>query len=531
MYTRRGAFAIATAAVFILFGFTAAACGDREEIATVVASVTPTPTSVTETPTPPTSTTEPPTATPNPPTATAIPSSTPTPGPTSTPTPTPTPTVVQLAREVLATFSWYREDGRVEWHSRLTNTLLNIAVRYPDLFANLADRPWLNAADTEESLFPLFEAVDRLYAISDTLKDGQSAILLLDMPFLAEIDGDEAQQLDTLNRLAHIEAESFNVFVDYSAMQGGITGDNTPHDLYVAYLRANDAEGSARLFISGHPEYISETTLRRIIEFRVDHPDVYAAVSQYFIQEGKARAIREDAQNLAAIDEDLALRLARMEFNTFYAASAVNAWKLFKDAVIIDSVRATEILEMYENNGGINTSNAADFNVEIATIVLPEIGRTLQELDWVRDGIDPPERTVTNDSVMVASSREEMTLHYIFEQTRTGETDIVEMVLERGWVQDKLTDAEAFAGRYLIKNLDPEDAVELMGMQFLEDVVNEDVDALSSIRKYIDEVRDIPGFSLDNLLDHRRIDGEITPQNLRYLEIAIEDTLEDARDN
>ena len=70
-----------------------------------------------------------------------------------------------------------------------------------------------------------------------------------------------------------------------------------------------------------------------------------------------------------------------------------------------------------------------------------------------------------------------------------------------------------------------------MGMQFLEDVDSQDVDALISIRKYIDEVRDIPGFSRDNLLEHRRIDGEITPQNLRYLEIAIQDTLEDARDN
>ena len=531
MNTRRGVFAIVTAALFILFGLAAVACGDREEIATIVAPVTPSPTSVTETPTPPTSTTEPPTATPNPPTVTAIPSSTPTPGPTSTPTPTPTPTVVQLAREVLATFSWYREDGRVEWHSRLTNTLLNIAVRYPNLFADLADRPWLNAADPGESLFPLFEAVDRLYAISDTLKDGQSAILLLDMPFLAEIDGDEAQQLDPLNRLAHIEAESFNVLVDYFAIQGGITADSTTHDLYVTYLRANDEEGSARLFIDGHPEYVGEYTLNRIVEFRADHPDVYTVVSQYFDQSGRAWAITEDARNLAAIDEDLALRLARMGFNTFYAASAVNAWKLFKDAVIIDSARATEILEEYENNGGINTSNAADFNVEIATIVLPEIGRTLQELDWVRDGIDPPERIETNDSVIVVSSREEMTLHYILEQTRTGETDIVEMVLERGWVQDKLTDAEAFAVRYLVKNLDPEDAIELMSMRFLEDVDNEDVDALSSIRKYIDEVRDIPGFSLDNLLEHRRIDGEITPQNLRYLEIAIQDTLEDARDN
>ena len=522
MNTRRGVFTIVTAALFILFGLAAVACGDREEIATIVAPVTPSPTSVTETPTPPTSTAEPPTATP---------SSTPTPGPTSTPTPTPTPTVAQLAREVLATFSWYREDGQAEWHSSLTNTLLNTAVRYPDLFADLADRPWLNAADPQESLRPLFVAVGRLYAISDTLKVGQPAIQLLDMPLLAEIDGDEAQQLDPLNRLAHIEAESFNVLVDYFAIQGGITADSTTHDLYVTYLRANDEEGSARLFIDGHPEYVGEYTLNRIVEFRADHPDVYTVVSQYFDQSGRAWAIAEDARNLAAIDEDLALRLARMGFNTFYAASAVNAWKLFKDAVIIDSARATEILEEYENNGGINTSNAADFNVEIATIVLPEIARTLQGLDWVRDGIDAPKTIRTNDSVRMLSSTEEQTLHYILEQTRTGGTDIVKRVLDRGWVQDKLTEQEAFAVRYLIKDLDPEDAIELMGMQFLEDVDSQDVDALISIRKYIDEVRDIPGFSRDNLLEHRRIDGEITPQNLRYLEIAMQDTLEDARDN
>ena len=101
---------------------------------------------------------------------------------------------------------------------------------------------------------------------------------------------------------------------------------------------------------------------------------------------------------------------------------------------------------------------------------------------------------------------------------------VVRGLLTKDWIMDKLTVLEKrVIWRLIGWESRAEVAARLVDMQFLDDLTEEDMQVLANL-SYKGQFSDV---DLDDLLSHRRIGGEITDTNRRYLQTAYDDIRED----
>lgn len=101
--------------------------------------------------------------------------------------------------------------------------------------------------------------------------------------------------------------------------------------------------------------------------------------------------------------------------------------------------------------------------------------------------------------------------------------DVLDAVLAKRWLEDKLIRDERHVAYSLLNSLERSESLALVDMQFLDSVSLVDREALWIVEDFLDEYRVKPGGPLAEVLSHRRIDGEFTDSNLRYLQVAIDD--------
>ena len=97
--------------------------------------------------------------------------------------------------------------------------------------------------------------------------------------------------------------------------------------------------------------------------------------------------------------------------------------------------------------------------------------------------------------------------------------------MRRGWIQDSVTSDEYLATQRLPAFTDDVPGM-LIGMEFFDEIDGEDTQILFLLRKFLSSVENAPALSLSDVLNDRRISGEITDANRHHVQAVIDDVLE-----
>ena len=528
-----GAWKHATVGVTILIAATLGlmACTERQEAPTV----TPTATSETATPTPMPSPTPLHTPTPTPAPPMPTPTATPTPLPTATPTPTPTPTLKQLNLAVISQFSWYRPDREMPRDEQIVfDHLCDMSVKYPPLFVAILQEEWLNGDDGRVSSFAP-EVTGLLLDISDLQDSGSSAIKLIEMPFLDDLEYrpfDDVWRLQVLVELVEKGNDEFSAFLDHMDLQGGITDDHHPHVLYLPYVRATDAEVYGRINTIPPHEQHGRIADEEMARMAVKYPEVFWALTDNSIDTHIEVQVVQLALLLADTDEAVAGRAAGMPFAPSWVSLSERTWVYLLELAREDANVTHAIFDEYEEQGGITNYDLDEVILAAMETVNPELYGTLSRFDWIRNGVSTEVHSrPTGNSVYVNIRGGYYSDTYAFAimlQPLEGEHSALYQVarglLTKDWIMDKLTVLEK---RVIWRLIGWESraavAARLVDMQFLDDLTEEDMQVLANLSSR-GQFSDV---DLDDLLSHRRIGGEITDSNRRYLQTAYDDIRED----
>ena len=502
---------LATVAI-ILAVMLATACGER--VGTVTPAVSPEPTPSAEQPTalPITSPTE-------------APIQTPTPRPTRTPappTPTPTPTLGELT---VPRFGWYtNEETNSANKSHLIGSLLRISEKYPVLFDALIQEPWLNPVDVPETFEPVIDVVNGIESVAE-VEDGKTAALkVLSMPFLDSLEGDEVELLDVLGGLTRFGANHLSIFLDHAITKGGLTDRERRVDIYYTYMEAHDPAGMNRLFRGRLPEDSDVDILKEMIDLHGRYPAAYFATSEKFTVPDYAISLVVNVARLAAIDEQLARRMAQMPFNNIPGGLDTEAWVFVEMAAGLNREATETLLEKYEMQGGADHSTLSLLVMDAAHFFAPTVVETLRNFDWVTDGVDGPRIEAEDGGIVAIKSLEERMVGTILWSTR-WDSPWIEQLMRRGWIQDSVTSDEYRATQRLPAFTDDVPGM-LIGMEFFDEIDGEDTQILFLLRKFQRSVENAPALSLSDVLNDHRISGEITDANRHHVQAVIDDVLE-----
>ena len=535
MKFKRRAFTTITAAVFILFGLAATACGDREQITTVVASVPPSPTSETDTPAP----TPPPSATPEPPTTTPnLPTPTPQP-PTATPAPTPTPTVQESKLALIGQMGWYgnaalEEDTR----SSLEESLCALAIDHPTVFDAVIRRGWIDPPD-QQQLDVVASVVRRLLALAQI--EETVALDVLAMQFLDSVEpvesfdndyliGAEIHVLDSLVLLAGRASGDFGDFLESLPFDGGILDEyliydddddskqDLVEDIFYFFVQWDDPE------LAGEIDMLTEhvTFAKDIVQFYYSNPMVYRQLYDGLSARGASASAILNFILVAELDSGIALSISEMPVAT--TESYLEPWFELRLAMRFDTEKVREIVNTYADADGIVDADVPELFLQLIGVYAPEVSEMLAALPWISDGIRPIEfRIEDGRRINRSGTGEDEVLLTLLEWVSEPDRPALIKLLEKDWIQDAEIDRlERQTLRSLVGNFSGEEGEVLLDLQFLASIENDDRFALSRlIHMNAPEVE--LDFPFQDILEHPRFNGDITNENQCYLERVIEE--------
>ena len=535
MKFKRRAFTTITAAVFILFGLAATACGDREQITTVVASVPPSPTSETDTPAP----TPPPSATPEPPTTTPnLPTPTPQP-PTATPAPTPTPTVQESKLALIGQMGWYgnaalEEDTR----SSLEESLCALAIDHPTVFDAVIRRGWIDPPD-QQQLDVVASVVRRLLALAQI--EETVALDVLAMQFLDSVEpvesfdndyliGAEIHVLDSLVLLAGMASGDFGDFLESLPFDGGILDEyliydddddskqDLVEDIFYFFVQWDDPE------LAGEIDMLTEhvTFAKDIVQFYYSNPMVYRQLYDGLSARGASASTILNFILVAELDSGIALSISEMPVAT--TESYLEPWFELRLAMRFDTEKVREIVNTYADADGIVDADVPELFLQLIGVYAPEVSEMLAALPWISDGIRPIEfRIEDGRRINRSGTGEDEVLLTLLEWVSEPNRPALIKLLEKDWIQDAEIDRlERQTLRSLVGNFSGEEGEVLLDLQFLASIENDDRFALSRlIHMNAPEVE--LDFPFQDILEHPRFNGDITNDNQCYLERVIEE--------
>ena len=535
MKFKRRAFTTITAAVFILFGLAATACGDREQITTVVASVPPSPTSETDTPAP----TPPPSATPEPPTTTPnLPTPTPQP-PTATPAPTPTPTVQESKLALIGQMGWYgnaalEEDTR----SSLEESLCALAIDHPTVFDAVIRRGWIDPPD-QQQLDVVASVVRRLLALAQI--EETVALDVLAMQFLDSVEpvesfdndyliGAEIHVLDSLVLLAGMASGDFGDFLESLPFDGGILDEyliydddddskqDLVEDIFYFFVQWDDPE------LAGEIDMLTEhvTFAKDIVQFYYSNPMGYRQLYDGLSARGASASTILNFILVAELDSGIALSISEMPVAT--TESYLEPWFELRRAMRFDTEKVREIVNTYAAADGIVDADVPELFLQLIGVYAPEVSEMLAALPWISDGIRPIEfRTENGRRINRSGTGEDEVLLTLLEWVSEPNRPALIKLLEKDWIQDAEIDRlERQTLRRLVGNFSGEEGEVLLDLQFLASIENDDRFALSRlIHMNAPEVE--LDFPFQDILEHPRFNGDITNDNQCYLERVIEE--------
>ncbi len=535
MKFKRRAFTTITAAVFILFGLAATACGDREQITTVVASVPPSPTSETDTPAP----TPPPSVTPEPPTTTPnLPTPTPQP-PTATPAPTPTPTVQESKLALIGQMGWYgnaalEEDTR----SSLEESLCALAIDHPTVFDAVIRRGWIDPPD-QQQLDVVASVVRRLLALAQI--EETVALDVLAMQFLDSVEpvesfdndyliGAEIHVLDSLVLLAGMASGDFGDFLESLPFDGGILDEyliydddddskqDLVEDIFFFFVQWDDPE------LAGEIDMLSEhvTFAKDIVQFYYSNPMGYRQLYDGLSARDASASTILNFILVAELDSGIALSISEMPVAT--TESYLEPWFELRRAMRFDTEKVREIVNTYADADGIVDADVPELFLQLIGVYAPEVSEMLAALPWISDGIRPIDFRIEDGRRITRSGTgEDEVILTLLEWVSEPNRPALIKLLEKDWIQDAEIDRlERQTLRSLVGSFSGEEGEVLLDLQFLASIENDDRFALSRlIHMNAPEVE--LDFPFQDILEHPRFNGDITNDNQCYLERVIEE--------
>ena len=396
-----------------------------------------------------------------------------------------------------------------------------MSAEYPLVFEKLAQKPWLNPADVPETLEPILVVVEGISLVTELTDDEAAGLKILDMPFLDDIEGEETELLDHLWEMVGGRENSYNTFLDHLIANGGLTGNETRVDVQYAYMVAQDSAGMNRVFRGELPDSDDSSILGKMITLYQRYPEAYFAASEHFTKNFQLSGRISNIRRLAAIDEDLAQRLAQMPFNGAWGGLSGEAWVLTIRATEENVEAVSSILETYETGGGIEHSDLGAYVMDMTSVFSPNIVETVRTFEWVADGLDAPRFREDDRGTRAIPSDEDSTVSIITMSAWRGETWL-ETLLGKGWLMDDLTSDEHVVVNRL-SQFESEVTEALLDMQFLDEVDREDSLLLVPIRNFLTGGEASQASRLSTLLNDSRINGEITDANRHLLESVIAD--------
>ncbi len=440
------------------------------------------------------------------------------------PTPTPTPTAAELQIRELG---WYADqDTDQDAKANLIRLLIDASVAYPLIFDALIEKAWLNPGDVPESLRPISNVVHSILAVREGGGSEESVVRVLAMPFLDDLEGDEATLLHGISYLVGTDEEPLGVFLDYVIANDGLSDGDTKLDVYYWYMKANDEPSIFRIFGERRPDASGghhEHLLHQLVVLYTGYPTAYEATTEHFVGGYDNINLVLNVIRLAMLDEDVARRLAEMPFNSISGGSGDFIWYVMYKAVYTDQVAAQELVQKYGTQGGVEHPEMSLFLIDAAAITEPDAVNEIRALEWVKDGLDLGRVAEYDLGPRWISSYEERALGHLL-ASGINNDPLFGGVIEKDWIRDQLTYDEAEALNRL-RMLQEDVGIRLIEMEFLDDLDREDVMVLVPIANYLYATRDSSEYTIDDVLNDERIGGEITDQNRIHIESIIDDLI------
>lgn len=454
---------------------------------------------------------------------TPIPPSAPVDTPTVTPippSPTPTPTHGELT---IAQLAWYEVDEVFPGtKSHLTLLLLEVSEKYPLLFDALVQKAWVTSVEAPRRIVEIEAALDLLRFIASTESGEMAAVHVLNMPFLDDFRGGHSFAYHALRTFMEAGPGPFQAFLDHAIANNSIADSDTGIEIWFMYLEAQDPEGMQLIFKGEPPASRDIYLLEDLVELHTQYPTAYLAVSEHVGTNYLHAMLMSNVSSLAAVDEQLAQRLAQMPFNGIPGGLDQAAWAFTTRAAQEDPEATSTILESYEMRGGIDHTELADYMIDVASVFAPVIVERIRGFFWVQDGLGGPEFREDERGVRAKESDNEDSVADLLWGAYHNEA-WVEEVTTKDWIKNSLsTDEERVIRR--LRGFDAEIAGQLAQMEFLDNVTREDSNLVGNLHYYLSSPQ-FPGFSLPPVLDDPRINGEITDANRHQVYLVINELL------
>ena len=391
----------------------------------------------------------------------------------------------------------------------------------PELFAATIEKPWIDPATARQISFTR-RAIEGLLNIAESGGE-EAAVKLLSMPFMDDLEGIATSHLARLAELAEYGEQEFLAFVDHVDLAGGIKENHRSDEFYASYVEANDPEAWSRIDGRSRRGSATEPAILHLSKLWLQYRDIFWEFTDNYVNKQAWPGAAQDVLNLAMLNQELATRMARMPVSAEFAGSTHIAWVYVTHAATIDAAATSEILSLYEEQGGVDYQNTPLFLIDLTGVFDPMLRDVMYSFDWVRDGIQSPTSKVENEELLVFPSREQRVIEYLSGASYREERVVLDGLLEWEWLYGSINGYRADVINRVLTQLPDEVAVSIVHMPFLDDPGQEERSVLVRLQNFFVGYRDDPESALAEVLSHPRIAGELTDQNLQYLEAAIND--------
>ncbi len=317
-------------------------------------------------------------------------------------------------------------------------------------------------------------------------------------------------------------------------------------DLLFPFLEVTDHQTAARVERLYDPDLENERLRASVIRvgsrLAVYYPAVFDALVKNLGNGHTSGDVMDHLYRIAQVDEDSGIRVASMPFVT-QLSSGGDTRDDFEfllavlGATLIDPVQTHAILDMYEQETTIAWPDLGGLAIELLGLFRPEYTTKMKNLPWIQDGISSTTRYQIGARGCIGEERrfsERATVYTLNWNTRRGENDFVDSLLETQWLNEQPFNwLRGAAVHYLDEEIDKILMHRVLAMPFLETLEWRDIVAIKWIGQAVpsryESSTSTQLSSFNRLLEHSAIGGEITNDNQDRLEEVVNEVGDSSR--
>ena len=452
-------------------------------------------------------------------TSTAVPTATPIPAPRATPTPIPTPIPIPPCNPeqvVVAEPHPYKESGLDSlWH------------QFPWAYCELVQRPWISEGGDDPNYT---EPIVLLYLSQMIIPDEATAIKVVSLPFLDTIELGDSDVMEFLAEVSQTDPAGLLELLSHDSVT---TGDNGP--IQLIYLDTKNPGAAAEIaalswvadglyeFEHGTVTLLQEAAIasNRLFRHLMDSELAWITLGT-----GVDQSALETLVAWSLWDEDTVIRLASMPFLETIEFADAEAVRRLRELAENDPEGLRSVLSHPTLADGIRDELAVHVSLLYLEQTNQELAAAINELPWVQDGITyvPPR----NWGSANPDPREHETVN-VLDLIEMGirAPDLILQLVAKSWVRDGLSGAETsvIGPLFNLSSSDPQVAVQLLSMQFLDRIDPQDSEVLWTLAMLTEN----SGVPLRDFLSNPLLSGGISNDNISIVQLLEVKTREPER--